>query len=436
MNPASSFLPFLGGFASFLGLVFLIPSLKALRRKRLIEDLPTCKTSGIFIGQIELKGTAETDAPLTSYLAALPCVYYAWKAEEHWSRTVTTTNSKGRITTRRESGWATVGQGGDASPFFLQDDEGVVLIEPAGAEIEPTSVFSETCGRSDPLYYAKGPDSTVPNSDHRRRFTETAIPQHAEIFVGGRATERPDVVAPKLAADPMQDYFLISTRPEDRIASGRAGAAFGWFLAGAVLTTGGVALWQHENRHLLFSDPLPAALSALLVFLFAGTLAWIITVYNSILNLRARARQAWANIDVQLKRRADLIPQIVHVVDSLRLHEHAVQISVVSLRTQAAVTPPGQAGPDAQACFPKVAALAEAYPELKTDEAYSRLTTELSQTENRIALARGYFNEIAAFYNTRLEQIPDGWIADLGRFQPQPLMEAGGFERQAVAVHL
>lgn len=78
----------LGGL---IALGCLIVALSFLRRKRLIEDLPTSKTQGVFIGLVELKGTAESERLLTSYLTEIPCVQYAWQIEEHWSRTETET---------------------------------------------------------------------------------------------------------------------------------------------------------------------------------------------------------------------------------------------------------------------------------------------------------------------------------------------------------
>src|SRR5258708_34863440 len=92
-------LPALGGLLALL-LVFL--AIRAGRRQRLISNLPTSKTTGVFIGLVELKGTAEVEQPLTSYLARQPCVYYDWRVQEHWSRIVTETytDSQGRSQTR------------------------------------------------------------------------------------------------------------------------------------------------------------------------------------------------------------------------------------------------------------------------------------------------------------------------------------------------
>src|SRR5580765_2307940 len=122
-------------FAGVLfALVCLIAALRSGKRRRLIDNLPTCKTSGVFIGLVEVKGTAESAEPLTSYLAERPVVYYQWSVEEHWSRTVTEsyTDSDGKTQTRtrNESGWTTVANGGETSLFYLQDDCGFLLIRP------------------------------------------------------------------------------------------------------------------------------------------------------------------------------------------------------------------------------------------------------------------------------------------------------------------
>ena len=98
-------------------------NLRELRRRRLLDDTPTSKTLGVFIGLAELKGTAEAAEPLTSYLAAQRCVHYAWNVDESWSRweTETYTDAKGKTQTRQvhKSGWTTVAHGGETIPFYL-----------------------------------------------------------------------------------------------------------------------------------------------------------------------------------------------------------------------------------------------------------------------------------------------------------------------------
>src|SRR5271168_1690794 len=103
----------------------LFASLRACRRRRLIDNLPTSKTQGVFIGLVELKGMAQCEQPLVSYLAEASCVYYSFEVEERWSRLVTETESDGkggtRMVTRRESGWTTVASRIESTPFYVQD---------------------------------------------------------------------------------------------------------------------------------------------------------------------------------------------------------------------------------------------------------------------------------------------------------------------------
>src|SRR5882724_2156188 len=166
------FAPFLPLIGVVLALVCLVCAFRNGRRRRLIDNLPTSKTTGVFIGFVELKGTAESASPLASYLAEQACVHYVWTVQEHWSRTVTETytDDKGntQTRTRTESGWTQVADGGETIPFYLQDDCGVVLVQPAGAKIEPLTIFDETCTPLNALYYGKGPAGAVSDSCFRR----------------------------------------------------------------------------------------------------------------------------------------------------------------------------------------------------------------------------------------------------------------------------
>lgn len=421
--------PFVG---AALAAVMLTLALRAARKQRLVNDLPTSKTTGVFIGLVELKGTAEAETPLTSYLAEQRCVWYRWSVEEHWSRTVTETytdsNGKTQTRTRTESGWTTVADGGEMIPFYLKDDCGAILVQPDGATIEPMTLFDRICHRYDALYYDKGPGGAVADSDGRRRFREQGIPLHASLYVVGQARERRDIVAPEIARAPDAPMFLISTRSEEQVSRG-LGASY-WVLAvlGLFLAVAGVAWGDREPRP-------PQYVLAGVMYLLAWTLGWMWMAYNSLVNLRQRVRQAWANVDVQLKRRNDLIPNLVNLVTGLRDYEQTLQTQLAALRAQLAATPPGEPGPDHNGCASLLAAVAEQYPDLKADAAFLNLQKNLVDTEQRIALARGYFNEIATFYNTRLETVPDRYIAALGAMRPQPLMTAEGFERAPVALN-
>lgn len=407
------------------------------RRFLLVENLPTSKTTGVFIGLVELKGTAETDAPYTSYLSATQCVLYSWSVEERWSRTVTETyqdsNGRTQTRTRRETGWTNVGGGEEKKPFYLLDDCGAVLVRPEGAKIEPTTVFSETCGPGDPLYYGKGPVGSIMNSDNVRRFSESAIPLHAELYLVGQARERDDVVAPEIAADPLAPLFLISTREEKAVSRGFRGWRWGWMILGLLLVVGslilGVAATDGDIDTQVHEYVIGAA-----IYLACGFFGWALLVYNGLIDLRQRVNSAWAQVDVQLKRRFDLIPGLVEIVQALRGHEQGLQTDLASLRSQLTATSPGAPGENHHALGATVAGIAERYPDLKADTAFQNLQKQLADTENRIALARGYFNEIATYFNTRLQVFPDSLIASLSGMKPRTLMEAGDFERAPVKV--
>ena len=433
--PIQNWFPVFGGVLSLLA---LWGAMRAGRKRRFVDNLPTSKTSGVFIGFVEVKGTAETANPLTSHLAAARCVQYSWSVEEHWSRTVTETytdsQGKSQTRTRHESGWKTVDNGGEAlDAFYVRDDCGHVLVRPEGADVEAAPVFSETCGRSDPLYYAKGPAHSVMDSDHRRRFSESAIVLHAPLYVLGQARERSDVVAPEFAHDKAAPMFLISTRDEKQISSGFGWTFWGWVVFGLVLAVAGVVVsdvgLDRDVAARLLSCLLPAA-----GYLFAVALAWVWMAFNSLVDLRQRVRQAWSLVDVQLKRRHDLIPNLVSVVTGLTGHEQKLQTELAAMRSQLEATPPGVAGPDYRACTTLLVAVKESYPELVAQASFAKLQRELVDTEQRIALARGYFNDIATHYNIRLEIVPDRFLSRLGAFTPQPLMAANDFERAPVKV--
>jgi hypothetical protein len=98
------------------------------------------------------------------------------------------------------------------------------------------------------------------------------------------------------------------------------------------------------------------------------------------------------------------------------------------------VTPPGEPGPDPQVTVAAVSAIVERYPELRANSSFMDVQSTLVKTEQRIALARGYFNEIASFYNARLQIVPDRFIAALGSMKPLDLLLADNFERAPVAV--
>ncbi|MEO0651015.1 MAG: LemA family protein [Planctomycetota bacterium] len=429
-----------------LSLLFLWLAMRALRRRRLVDDLPTSKTAGVFIGLVECSGTAESEAPFTGFLSERRCVYHRWSVEEHWSRTVTTTttNSKGQVQvqTRTESGTTTVAKGGDSAPFWLQDETGVVQVDPEGADLKLETTFQETCGRSDPLYYAKAPAKSVADSDHRRTFTESAIPLHHPLYVIGRSRLREDAVAPMIAADKEAPLFVISTRGEASVAKGYGWAIKGYtflaFLFGATATIGLLLALAADGPKAgelgeLVTPTVVAVFATAFLALWTGT--WIWTVSNALVALRERARRGDTLVDIELERRAKLIPNLVETVKATAGHERETQAALALMRAQAqSATDPSHSA--ARGLAPTLRALVERYPTLTADTHFADLQSRLVDTEDRIARARAYANELGANYNTRIEQVPDRWIAVLTHQAPRPMFEVDSFERRAIEVHL
>jgi hypothetical protein len=429
------------GALALLGLVALVMlwiSLRLRRRERLIRDLPNSKVQGVFIGLVELKVTAESEKPLTSFLAAESCVQFAYTVEEHWSRTVTEsyTDEKGQSQTRTkvEEGWTNVASGGAAEPFYGRDDTGLILIRPQGAKFEAVNFFDRTATLADPIYHAKGPPAAVPNSTGRRRFREEWIPLHAPLFVVGQARERDDVVAPEIAASKDAPIFLVSAKSQELVETKYA--AYSWLALAAGLVLAAAAGHFGRDAANPARHGIPAAAWAGAAFLVAWGAGWAWMVFNSLVGLRARVRQGWSLIDVELKRRHDLIPGLASAVAALSSHEAGVQAAVAALRAQEGATRPGEPGPDFAGVAGTVRAVAERYPNLVAQEGFTTLSSQLVETEQRIALARTYYNDIAAHFATRVAQIPDAWLAALGGIRAEPLLAAADFERAPVRVSL
>jgi len=401
VNADLLWLPALSGA---LSLACIALSQRAVKRRRIVDDTPTSKTSGVFIGMVELNGRAIADQPLTSYLAESECVHFSWSVEEHWEKTVresyTDSNGKTQWRTRTESGWETIASGGESIPFLLQDDHGQILIHPAGADLQTASIFSETCTPQDFLYFAKGPTSAISHSTHERRFSESAITLGAAVYVIGQARERPDIVAPEIAESKDASLFVISVRGEAGVRSSLGWSARGWFLGGLLLayTTQRLLPGTSNTSEWFIHSISPLA------FCLLWLLAWTITLFNSITALRRRVEQAASNVDVMLKRRNDLIPSLVATVKAAAEHETTVQEHLALLRKQSTL--------QTESCSPTLLALAESYPTLQSNHPFLSLQTELVATETRIALARAYYNDIASFFNTRTETIPDRWICN------------------------
>src|SRR5690606_15358060 len=156
-------------------------------------------------------------------------------------------------------------------------------------------------------------------------------------------------------------------------------------------------------------------------------LLWFIGAYNGLVTLRNRVREAWAQIDVQLKRRHDLIPNLVETVKGYAGHERETLENVVRARSQAVaangVKEQERAERGLSGALGRLMLLVENYPDLKANQNFMQLQEELVSTENKIGFARQHYNEQVMQYNTRVQSIPTNIIAGLFNFKQEDFFE-------------
>ncbi|MCK5439975.1 MAG: LemA family protein [Gemmatimonadetes bacterium] len=183
----------------------------------------------------------------------------------------------------------------------------------------------------------------------------------------------------------------------------------------------------------------------LLGLLFIGLIVvvagWVIFTYNGLVTLRNQLENAWSQIDVQLKRRYDLIPNLVEAVKDYMEYEQDVLTKVTEARAQAvsAQGPAEQAQADNMLtrALRSLFAVVENYPELKANENVLKLQEELTSTENRISFSRQFYNDTVMRFNTRLQTFPTNLIAGVFGFTAREFFETGDdAEREPVKVDL
>jgi LemA protein len=156
---------------------------------------------------------------------------------------------------------------------------------------------------------------------------------------------------------------------------------------------------------------------------------WAIVIYNGLVAMRQRVGQAFADIDVQLKQRQDLVPNLVETVKAYAAHERATLENVTQARNAAAAAhgPAQQAAAEnmLSGALRQLFALAEAYPDLKANANFQQLQAELSDIENKIAAARRFFNNAVQEYNTGIEQFPAALFASALDFRPREFFDLG-----------
>ncbi len=179
-------------------------------------------------------------------------------------------------------------------------------------------------------------------------------------------------------------------------------------------------------------------LTYIILGLIGLIILWLLFTYNSLVTLRNRVREAWSQIDVQLKRRSSLIPNLVEAVKGYVKHEKGVLEEVTKARTSLmnAKNPREAAEADNMltGALKSLFAVAENYPNLRASENFVKLQEELSDTETKVAASRQFYNTNVLDLNNSLETVPSAWIGQMFNFQKEDFFKAQEEEKKEVEV--
>lgn len=175
-----------------------------------------------------------------------------------------------------------------------------------------------------------------------------------------------------------------------------------------------------------------------LLVIIVLVVGWFFATYNGLVGLRNKVKDQWAQIDVQLKRRADLIPNLVETVKGFAKHEKSTFEDVIKARNTfvSAKTPEEEmkAAGELEQTVSKLFALAEAYPELKSNENFISLQNDLKDTEDKISYARQFYNDAVLKYNNKVEMVPSNIVAGMFNFAKETFFEATKEEKETPKV--
>ena len=174
----------------------------------------------------------------------------------------------------------------------------------------------------------------------------------------------------------------------------------------------------------------------IVLVLIAAVVLFVISMYNSLIQLRNRVKNAWSQIDVQLKRRHDLIPNLLETVKGYMKHEREIMENITKYRSQAMDA--GTVGEKAQAegllsgALGQLRVQVENYPDLKANQNFLSLQEELTSTENKISYARQSYNDQVLFYNNKIQMFPSNIIAGMFKFNEEEFFEVENETERAV----
>lgn len=358
---------------------------RVIRVKRMQENLPTSKTAGAVFGLIELKGRLVEDTPhVLGPISDKPCVWYHYRVEE-------------KRGSGKDASWVTVTDETHKQPFYCEDDEGRMRVFPTGAEV----ITKHSSKRTSSSY----------------RSYEKRLEPGDELYLLGKAKTDKTRGDALVLGHEKGNPFIVANLTEAQVMMKKASTAMLLLSAGISLLFG-VGLWiAGSNGNFSSADFM---LSALIAPSFAAVLM-LVVMYNDLVFLKRRCDRNWSNIDVSLKKRATLIPQLERVVKRYLEHEAELQQGLVSLREQGRQVSDTASADSYMAAesqvIDKLEVCLERYPDLQGHKAIADFHKRLIKLENEVALMRDGFNDAVTQYNTRIQIFPDNLLASIFRFQ-------------------
>lgn len=405
-----------------LGLVHF--AFRSLRARRALVGVPTSAAASVHIGLNRVHGIARpTASPLTAPISEVECAAWSFRIEDE-IRYFSTWQRRWR---RR---WRTAVERHAEGEFELVDDSGSVLVRPEGATIVGRRTEMVMTDRFDPDYLALAPPQKLEHATGRRRVAELIVPLDQPSTVVGTARMRSDAPRPELAWDHRDRRLLISGLGTAVHADREAAAAAGYLFAVAVaLASAPFAIRSNAVDY----EQAFAESGAWMPILVAGaglvTLGYgLVYLYNDLVGLRERVDRARSLIAVELARRHDLLPALADVTAAAAGHEQVVLETVTGARSGSSrdgetddVDTLRSIDQRDAASSTRLLALVEQRPDLYAADNFRYLQEAIVDAENRLALARSFYNDSVTLFNDRRSMAPSSFVSGLLGFRVAPL---------------
>ena len=424
--------------------------LRAWRKWWIVADTPTSHCAAVFIGRNEVVGQVKQCQPLVSPLTGEPCVWFQWNLEEY-------------IHSGDSSEWRSREKRSTAAPFWIVDDSGAVLVRPRDADIDdlptkhyaanelpPTATWRSlhlSAFEAEDEYERSvsatalgmgtwgsnhNPDQPIGSFGGKWRVSHQVLPAEQTVYLLGDAQLRSDAAALEFRKG--DDPLYITTKSQAQVVRSNQWGTFFGLLVGLVglfvMPIATTASASTGRRPLQVATVVGAGLAA--IYVISLVLAWLLRQQARQAEVKERAASAWSMIDVALRRRHDLIPQLVAVTKGYADYEAKAQAAIAELRTagplgtsehlpsDATVEHASELNATERQGTRSMLALAEGYPDLKADTVFQKLQAEIIHTENNVAYARAFYNEAVQVLRDRRGQFPGvlfAWTVKVPSFQ-------------------